>query len=255
MPRIIEDNPLLVMVCMVFVAVLLLLSSCYLIWQAYRGPQARKIEKRLQALSGSFDKSGQARLLKQRMLEELPLLDRIVMSLPRAHRLDRLILQSGLDWSVARFLLSSAVLALAGAVLAWSQPATAAAAGPLAAVAAGLPLLYVLRRRRRRLAQLERQLPDAIDLTIRALRAGHAFSSSLQMIGEEMSDPIAGEFRVVHDEINFGVSLQQALSNLSERIPLTDLRFFVVAVMVQRDSGGNLTEVLGKLSRLIRERL
>jgi tight adherence protein B len=75
------------------------------------------------------------------------------------------------------------------------------------------------------------------------------------MIGDEMSEPIAGEFRMVADEVNFGVSLQQALTNLSERVPLTDLRYFVVSVLIQRDSGGNLTEVLGNLSRLIRERL
>ena len=75
------------------------------------------------------------------------------------------------------------------------------------------------------------------------------------MVGEEMAEPIAGEFRIVHDEVNFGVSLQQALTNLSERVPITDLRYFVVAVLIQRESGGNLTEVLGNLSRLIRERL
>jgi tight adherence protein B len=87
------------------------------------------------------------------------------------------------------------------------------------------------------------------------LRSGHAFSSALQMVGEEMAEPVAGEFSVVHDEVNFGVSLQQALTNLSVRVPLTDLRYFIVAVLIQRDSGGNLTEVLGNLSRLIRERL
>ena len=105
------------------------------------------------------------------------------------------------------------------------------------------------------MAKIERQLPDALDLMTRALRAGHAFSSALKMAGEEMAEPIAGEFRTVHDEVNFGVSLEQALTHLSERVPLTDLRYFVVAVLIQRDSGGNLTEILGNLSRLIRERL
>jgi tight adherence protein B len=98
-------------------------------------------------------------------------------------------------------------------------------------------------------------LPEALDLITRALRSGHAFSSALQMVGEEMAEPIAGEFRTVHDEVNFGVALQQALMNLSTRVPLTDLRYFIVSVLIQRDSGGNLTEVLGNLSRLIRERL
>ena len=254
--RVIENQGLLVVLLLVFLAVLALLRGSFLLWQAYRGPHARQIEKRLHALSASYDRSGQARVLKQRMLDELPWLDRLVMSLPRAHRLDHILLQSGLGWSVSHFLLWSVALGAGGGlVLAAALPAAAALAAPAALCSAALPLAYVLARRRRRLARLERQLPDAIDLAIRALRAGHAFSSSLQMVGEEMPDPIGGEFRVVHDEINFGVSLQQALANLCERIPLTDLRFFVVAVMVQRESGGNLTEILGKLSSLIRERL
>jgi len=134
-----------------------------------------------------------------------------------------------------------------------NQPAWIAAL--VGAVGAAVPLLYLNYRRSRRLAHLERQLPDALDLVTRALRAGHSFASSVQMIGEEMSEPIAGEFRMVADEVGFGVSLQQALTNMSERVPLTDLRYFVVSVLIQRDSGGNLTEVLGNLSRLIRDRL
>jgi tight adherence protein B len=123
------------------------------------------------------------------------------------------------------------------------------------ALFASIPLWYVHAERRSRLQKLERQLPEALDLITRALRSGHAFSSGIQMVGEQMAEPIAGEFRIVDDEVNFGVSLQQALLNLIERVPIMDLRYFVVAVVVQRDSGGNLTEVLSNLSRLIRERL
>jgi tight adherence protein B len=102
---------------------------------------------------------------------------------------------------------------------------------------------------------MEQQLPDALDLVGRAMRAGHALPSGLQMVGQEMVDPIANEFRVTNDEINFGISMQQALTNLCERMPITDVRYFVVAVLVQREAGGNLTEVLDNLSKLIRERL
>jgi tight adherence protein B len=118
-----------------------------------------------------------------------------------------------------------------------------------------VPWLYVQRKRWIRLRKIERQLPEALDLLTRALRSGHAFSSALQMLGEEMAEPIAGEFRIVRDEVNFGVALSQALMNLCERVPVTDLRYFVVSVLIQRDSGGNLTEVLSNLSRLIRERM
>jgi tight adherence protein B len=102
---------------------------------------------------------------------------------------------------------------------------------------------------------MEQQLPDALDLIGRAMRAGHAFPSGLHMAAEEMADPIGREFRITHDEINFGVSMQQALTNLGGRVPITDLRYFIVAVLVQRDAGGNLTELLDSLSTLIRNRL
>jgi tight adherence protein B len=118
-----------------------------------------------------------------------------------------------------------------------------------------LPFAYVQWTRKRRLRRIEQQLPDTLDLMGRALRAGHALPSGLQMAGQEMTDPIAGEFRITHDEINYGVSMQQALANLSERVPITDLRYFVVAVLVQREAGGNLTEVLDNLAELIRNRL
>jgi tight adherence protein B len=126
---------------------------------------------------------------------------------------------------------------------------------PLAVFAGAIPAMYVALRRRRRLQRIERQLPDALDLLTRAVRSGHAFSSALKMIGEEMVDPIAGEFAFVHDEINYGVTLEQSLHNLGERVPLMDLRYFVIAVVIQRDSGGNLAEVMTNLSRLIRARL
>ena len=125
----------------------------------------------------------------------------------------------------------------------------------LAFAGAFLPWAFVHKHRSQRLRQMEQQLPDTLDLIGRALRAGHALPSGLKMAGEEMTDPIATEFRLTHDEINFGISMQQALSNLGVRVPVTDLRFFVVAVLIQREAGGNLTEVLDNLSTLIRSRI
>jgi tight adherence protein B len=241
---------------LVFVAVILLLEGLYLMWQTYRGPQAKKIQRRLTDLSGAADGTAQARLLRERMLSALPPFQRFLLGLPRAHQLDRMLLQANLNWTVAHLLLACAA-AGAGAFLAVTALLHQPAVGALlcGAGASVLPLAWVRRRRARRLAKLEQQLPDALDLLGRALRAGHAFGVSLQMVGEEMAEPIASEFRLVHDEVKFGVALDQALSNLSERVPSTDLRYFVVAVLIQRESGGNLTEVLSNLSRLIRQRL
>lgn len=250
------SNSFLIISVLVFVAVILFLEGIYLIWKSYRGPEARRIEQRLQALSESSVQRQKVQLLKQRRLSDVPFLEQLLKALPSSNGLQTLIDQSGLRWTVSKLLLSCLASGIAGYVaLTWlaHQPALFGLAAFI--VMAIAPAFYVYRQRARRLANLERQLPEALDLMIRALRSGHAFSSGLQMVGEEMPEPIANEFRIVHDEINFGVSLQQALINLSERIPITDLRYFVVAVLIQRESGGNLTEVLGNLSRLIRERL
>ena len=249
-------DTLITLSVLVFVTVLMVIEGLYMLWRSYRGPGVQKIGKRLQALSAATDRIAQARLVKDRVLSEAPWMQRVLLKLPRAHSLDRFILQAGLEWTVSHVLLacalSGALVFFAMASLA-NQPAWIALL--VGAAGAAVPLLYLNHRRSRRLAHLERQLPDALDLVTRALRAGHSFASSVQMIGEEMSEPIAGEFRMVADEVGFGVSLQQALTNMSERVPLTDVRYFVVSVLIQRDSGGNLTEVLGNLSRLIRDRL
>jgi tight adherence protein B len=252
----IVGNSFLVVAVMVFVAVLLLLESLYVMWRSHRGPQAMKLKTRLNALSATRDHTAQTQLLRQRMLSELPRMDRFLQSLPRMRGLDRLLLQSGLNWTVSKLLLACLVFGVmgwAGMVLGAYQPMLIGAAA--GALLGSVPWMYVRYKRNKRLTKFERQLPEALDLMTRALRAGHAFSAALKMTGEELDEPIAGEFSTVHDEVNFGVSLQQALGHLSERIPLTDLRYFVVAVLIQRESGGNLTEILTNLSRLIRERL
>lgn len=249
-------NFFLVLSVLVFIAVVLLLEGLYMTWNTYKGPQAKRIEQRLQVLSAASDTTVQAHLLRQRMLSSLPPLERILLKMPRAHKLDRLILQANLNWTVSRLVLTCMAMSLSSFLVVSSLLHQPLLTGALVAAAmAAAPLMYLQRRRTKRLTKLERQLPDALDLLTRALRAGHAFGSGLQMIGQEMAEPIASEFRFVHDEINFGVSLEQALTNLSVRVPITDLRYFVVAVLIQRESGGNLTEVLTNLSRLIRQRL
>jgi tight adherence protein B len=246
----------LIVLALALASLLLMVAASWQIWRSYKGPGVVKIEKRLQALAAAGDDSAQSQLLKERLLSQVPSLEQLLLRLPRVHLLEAIILQSGLNWTVGKLLQSSALLGLvAGLVLNhWlylSTPLSLAAG-----VAVGLlPWLYVAHQRRRRLARFEVQLPEALDLMLRALRSGHSFASALQMVGQEMANPVAAEFSTVHDEVNFGVAMEQALTNLTARVPLTDLRYFVVAVLIQRDSGGNLTEVLGNLSRLIRERL
>ena len=121
--------------------------------------------------------------------------------------------------------------------------------------AGALPLWLLKRRRQRRLTLIEQQLPEALDLMGRAMRAGHAFPTAMKMVGDEMRAPLGLEFRAVFDEVNFGVAMGDALGNLANRVPSTDLRYFVVAVLIQRETGGNLAELLGRISAIVRDRL
>jgi len=247
-------NDFLAFSLLVFVAVVLLFEAAVSAWRSWRGPQAMKLHRRVQELGGAL-RSQAAQAVRTRPLAELPLLERHLRSVSRAQQFERLLRQAGMSWEVSRLLLGSALLGLATALALMAYVRFGWLPAVSAGAAAGtLPLLYVLWRRKRRLARLGAQLPEALDLLARALRAGHAFSAGLKMAAEELPEPTRGEFRIVHEEVTYGVSLGQALTNLAERVPGTDVRYFVVAVLVQRESGGNLTEVLDKLSQLIRER-
>jgi tight adherence protein B len=124
----------------------------------------------------------------------------------------------------------------------------------LAVVLGALPAGYLYWLKSQRMAKFERQLPEALELVSRALKAGHAFSVGLKLVGDEAADPIGIEFKRVFDEVSMGVSLPQALKNMTDRLDCVDLRFFVTAVLVQRETGGNLAEIIDSLAGLIRKR-
>jgi tight adherence protein B len=128
------------------------------------------------------------------------------------------------------------------------------AAFAIALAAASVPFLVIAFLRSRRLGAFERLFPEALDLLARAVRAGHAFTTGLEMIAAELADPVASEFKTTFEEQNFGLPFRDALFNLTERIPLLDVRFFVTAILIQKETGGNLAEILDTLARVIRER-
>ncbi|GAB3545544.1 type II secretion system F family protein [Noviherbaspirillum agri] len=237
-----------------FFAIVGLIEGVYLTWNAYRGPEATRIKRRLQAMSAAGT-TVETKLLKKRLLSEVPLLERILLQLPRVQHLDRLLIQSGTGMTVAGFhavalscVAITIVIAYIAAMPVWL--------GVVMGIGASLlPFAYLFKLRDKRLNSIETQLPDALDLMARALRAGHAFSSALSMVGQEGPEPIAQEFRTTFDEINFGVPVQKALTNLATRVASTDLRYFVVAVLIQRETGGNLAELMENIAMLIRERL
>ncbi|MBC8746941.1 MULTISPECIES: type II secretion system F family protein [Paraburkholderia] len=245
-------------VVLLFVAVVLGTAGLYQWWNGRHGPAARRLEQRIQALSAGAQVQGERlTILKQHMLSESKQLDALMMHVPRVQMLDRIILQSGLSLTVGRLaghsVLAVAIVAGAASFAPIPVPMPMIMLAGLAAFA--FPTLRVLHKRRERLRVLEKQLPDAADMISRALRAGHSFPTSIGMLGSEFAEPMASEFRIVFDEINYGVALNEALMNLATRVPVPDLRYFVIAVLIQRETGGNLAEILDSIASLVRARL
>jgi len=236
-----------------FLAVVLFLEGAYMAWNAYKGPEAKRIERRLEAMT--LGKEHESTLVKQRVLAQSPGIASFLQKFPRINQIDKVLLQSGLNYSVARFLGVCLILATAGFLVAMLFGLNFKVAVVIAAVLACLPFLYMLSAKQKRITTIEQQLPSSLDLMGRAMVAGHAFPSALQMVGTEMPEPIASEFRIVFDEINYGIPTSEALMNLIQRVPSTDVSYFVIAVLIQRETGGNLAELLGNISELIRARL
>jgi len=243
-------------VILLFVAVVLGIEGLYQWWNSRHGPAARRLEQRIQALSAGAQVRGERlTILKERLLSGSKPLDALIMRVPRVQMLDRIILQSGLSLTVGRLAVHSVLAAMIVAVAASFAPLPVPLVVLASVVAFAVPTLRVLRLRRKRLRVLERQLPEAADMISRALRAGHSFSSAIGMLGSEFAEPMGGEFRIVFDEINYGVTLNDTLMNLATRVPVHDLRYFVIAVLIQRETGGNLAEILDGIASLVRERL
>jgi len=193
-------------------------------------------------------------LARSELMSEIPALNRVLLRVQTALQLKRMLDQADLHITPSRLVMFSSmagILALlAVSVISISMPLIILSG----IVAASLPFLHVWWKRKKRFEQFLELLPDALELMSRGLSAGHAFSESLHMVAEEMPEPIAGEFRKTYEEQNLGLSLKLALENLMERIPLLDLRMCVTAVLIQKETGGNLSEILEKVAYTIRER-
>ncbi|CAN7624497.1 type II secretion system F family protein [Massilia sp. LjRoot122] len=243
-------------VVFLFAASVLAIEGAYLWWMGTHGAAARRIARRLQVMSGSSGRSGERiSILKQRPYSRNAAFDRVLHHIPLAHRIDALLVQSGTGNTVGQFLAWSfgCMLAAGLASLGWQLPVSLRVLVALLGLC--VPWVLLRRARQRRLVRIEQQLPDAADFIARALRAGHSFSNVLQIVGNELPEPLSGEFRIAREEINYGAPMNEALHAMAARIPLTDLRYLIIAVLIQRESGGNLAEILGNISQIIRARL
>jgi tight adherence protein B len=230
----------------------------FVIWMLATGDtQQDMIRRRMDAVRKAErrgDPSMGLKLARDEMLSSVPTLHRLMLHWAWSIRLQDYIAQSGLKIKVGKLILVSAVAGLGVYVIVgrfYPQFPIAAALG-LAAI--GLPFAYVGWRRTKRLQEFEERFPEALDLLGRAVRAGHAFTTGLEMIAKESPEPVASEFRTTFEEQNFGLPLRDALLNMTERMPSIDVRFFVTALLIQKETGGNLAEILDGLARVIRDR-
>jgi tight adherence protein B len=239
---------------LVFILVAGLIVGIYAAARAVPAAMAeQRVEERLREVGGVEALPDAAIVIKE-ATGPVPALDRLIGSLPSAAWLPRLVEQSGVRTSASGILVISVLLAVAAPMLALTatrHPVVTPVAALLGLVA---PMLFLLRRRSMRIARFEEQFPDALDLMSRAIRAGHAFQTALGMVADESAAPVGAEFRKTFDQQNFGLPLREALDALATRVPLLDIRFFVTAVTIQRESGGNLSEILENLAHVVRER-
>lgn len=250
------DTIFITFAVLLFAAVIFMIEGVFTWWSSTRGEEAKRMQRRLRLMSaGAHGSNEQLSILKQRLLSESPAMERILLQVPRIHHLDLILEQSDIGWSVAKLLTYTCIAIVSIVLLGMYLHVPWVITSAVAIIAATIPIIMVLRARKKRLNQFEVQLPEVADLISRSLRAGHAFPSALQMVSEEMPEPSATEFRITFDEINYGIGMNEALQNLATRVPLTDLRYFVIAVLIQRESGGNLAEILGNISKIIRDRL
>jgi len=221
-----------------------------------RNSQSRVIRERLIAVNhaASRGETEELHLLRDELLSEIPTLNRLLARSGRISKLQRKLSQAEVSMRPGKFLLLSACFAATAGLLGILITRELLFA-LIFAVAGGFLLhIYVSFKRMRRFRRFEKMFPEAIDLLARAVRAGHAFTTALELIGNELAEPLSGEFRKTFEEQKFGMPVRDALINLAERVPTVDVKLFVTAICMQRETGGNLAEIMDKLSYIIRER-
>ena len=239
---------------LVFLSVLVATAGGYFLL-APAADRSRELKRRLALIDlRGIDRADMPDVLKAELLSDVPLLHRVLSYLDLARRTDMRLRQAGMELKVGVFALLSLSLfalgTLAAVLLHWHL-ALSVLLGTLIAL---VPNTVVDIRRRRRMKAFVQQFPDALEMFARSLRAGHSFTGAIQLVSQEMPYPMGTEFRQVFDEQNLGVPLREALTGMTRRVDSIDARFFVTAILIQRETGGNLAEIIDKIAHVIRER-
>lgn len=223
-------------------------------YRTIRNPDRGKIRKRLRDLPSGRDAMGLPDIVRKRVMSDVPVLNQILAHIPRLQRLDRLLLQANAQYRLSVFILLAVFLGLTGllgsSLIITNHLISIIIAGSLGSI----PFFYLRRKKKKRMEKFQRQLPEGLELIARSLKAGHAFPGAMKLAADEFDDPLGPEFHETLNEINFGVSVGDALKNLADRIDCSDLKYFVISVILQRETGGNLAEIIESIAYIIRER-
>jgi tight adherence protein B len=236
------------------VSVFCIIEGTFLFVKGRSNPEIKRIKKQLKDLENQDKLKAEVSLLEHiRPKSDIEWLNKFLLRFPLAKKMDIFLLQANVSMKLGVFLMMSLVVALLGFLL--ISLMTRSILFALFGLAFGLLPLYILNwMKTRRIKKFEEQLPDALDMIARSLRAGHSLASGLEMVGQEFSEPLGPEFSKTVTQISFGVALEQALRNMATRIDCADLKFLVVSVVIQRESGGNLGEIMENIATIIRER-
>ena len=221
-----------------------------------RRAKARLLKERLASERKSPERApeDELALLRDEQLSQIPALDSLLRRSERISAIQKMLAQAGVTMRAGNFLGLCAIAGIVAAIVSYILSKRVEIAWVALLIGFVLPYSAVSFRRNKRFEKFEELFPEAIDTLARAVRAGHAFTTALEMITNEVAEPVSGEFRQLYEEQKFGMPVRDALLNLTERMPLVDVKFFVTAVMLQRETGGNLAEILDNLSYVIRER-
>jgi tight adherence protein B len=238
---------------MIFIAVFLLMQSFLVPAFGENRKAQKRLKQRLNAISAGAER-GKVSLVRRKYLRELGPLERVLESLPGMARVERLVEQAGRETPAYRVVLYSICLGGISGVAGFHLLPQPMLGVLLGLGVAALPFVHLQRLRSQRLARFEEQLPDALIIMARALRAGHPFSDAMHLVAEEMAEPIAGEFRTTFMEINYGGEVRTAMLGMLDRVPSVTVMVFTTSVLIQKESGGNLAELLDGLAAVVRDR-
>lgn len=246
-----------VLIVLVFLVVFAVFAMILLGSGAGATQQTKQALAFLESALATDRKAGNDQMIdirKQELLSAVPWINRLLARIELAPRLSALLYQANVKWTAGGMILMSLACFAFPAYLIYLRTGAFILAALIGVLLGGVPLAYVLHKRNQRFGKFEQQMPEALDLMVSALRAGHSLASSIGLVARESPDPIGSEFRICHEEQNYGLELRTAMDNLVARVPLQDVRILSTAILIQKESGGNLAEVLEKAAHVIRER-